>query len=130
MSIRPPASRRINRRPVHYIAGAYSYIYGATSLRAIDFWIGQSAGALKPYFLDSYLGVFGHEVVAGVPDAGDNRGALLLYGVAFLFLLVGNCYVSFVICFVVIFLLVFFLLFVFILHILSSYSRHFFCSNR
>ena len=37
--------------------GAYNYIYGATTMTAIDFAPAMFVGSLKPYLLDSYLGI-------------------------------------------------------------------------
>ena len=38
--------------------GSYSYIYGTSKLNPLTFAAGYSLGSLKPYLLDSYLGVF------------------------------------------------------------------------
>jgi len=61
--------------------GAYNYLYGgATSVRVADFVAGNSLASIKPYFLDSYLGVFGMSVVDGSSgtDGGMQDAILLL----------------------------------------------------
>ena len=61
--------------------GAYNYLYGgATSVSFTDFIAGNALASIKPYFLDSYLGVFGMSVVDGSSgaDGGVQDGILLL----------------------------------------------------
>jgi len=52
--------------------GMYNYVYGVTNVPYFDFAGGVFLGSLKPYLLDSYLGVFGKQVVEGT--AGDSGG--------------------------------------------------------
>jgi uncharacterized membrane protein YdjX (TVP38/TMEM64 family) len=42
--------------------GAYNYLYGATSVSPLDFIAGISLGSVKPYLLDSYLGMPCHRL--------------------------------------------------------------------
>ncbi|CAM9660174.1 unnamed protein product [Chrysoparadoxa australica] len=58
--------------------GAYNYVYGATDLEFNQFVAGTFLGSLKPYAVDSYLGVFGKSIVDG--SGGDSQDALLLAG--------------------------------------------------
>ena len=55
--------------------GMYNYVYGVTNVPYFDFAAGVFLGSLKPYLLDSYLGVFGKQVVEGT--AGDPGGISL-----------------------------------------------------
>lgn len=48
--------------------GLYNYVYGVTNVPYIEFAGGIFLGSMKPYLLDSYLGVFGKQIVDG--DAG------------------------------------------------------------
>lgn len=67
--------------------GGYNYLYGAaTSVAAWDFFSGISLASLKPYFLDSYLGVFGKSVI----DGDDSQSDLVLGVVLFVVILVGS----------------------------------------
>jgi len=45
--------------------GMYNYIYGLTNVTIPNFAGGVFLGSLKPYFLDSYLGYFGMQLVEG-----------------------------------------------------------------
>eukprot|EP00804_Cyclotella_cryptica_P002521 CCRYP_018445-RA/>CCRYP_018445-RA protein AED:0.36 eAED:0.36 QI:93/0.33/0.25/1/1/1/4/0/578 len=60
--------------------GLYNYVYGVTNVPYLDFAGGIFLGSLKPYLLDSYLGVFGKELVEGTSDAaaGSFQDILLL----------------------------------------------------
>ena len=55
--------------------GAYNYIYGATSMRFAAFAPAMFLGSLKPYAFDSYLGVFGRQVVNDVANTNSRRSA-------------------------------------------------------
>lgn len=52
--------------------GMYNYVYGVTNVPFLDFAGGIFLGSLKPYLLDSYLGVFGKTIVDGT--ANDETG--------------------------------------------------------
>lgn len=67
--------------------GAYNYLYGATSVSVSNFALGLSAGSLKPYLLDSYLGVYGKGII---DSGGDGQSDLLLGAVLFVLVLVGS----------------------------------------
>eukprot|EP00752_Nemacystus_decipiens_P008104 g7244.t1 len=67
--------------------GAYNYVYGTTSLKLPVFLSGMFVGSLKPYLLDSYLGVFGKQMVDGEGGVG---GDLALVGTFFVVVLVGT----------------------------------------
>ncbi|CAM9254666.1 unnamed protein product [Ectocarpus sp. 8 AP-2014] len=67
--------------------GAYNYVYGTTSLPLPVFLSGMAVGSLKPYLLDSYLGVFGKQMVDGEAGVG---GDLALVGTFFVVVLVGT----------------------------------------
>jgi len=56
----------------------YNYVYGVTNVPFFDFAGGIFLGSLKPYFLDSYLGIFGKEMVEGTSDGGGLQDILLL----------------------------------------------------
>jgi hypothetical protein len=43
--------------------GAYNYIYGASSVSAVNFLLGITLGSIKPYLFDCYLGLFGKSVL-------------------------------------------------------------------
>jgi len=59
--------------------GMYNYVYGVTNVPYFDFAGGVFLGSLKPYLLDSYLGVFGKQVVEGTAgDAGGIQDIILL----------------------------------------------------
>jgi len=59
--------------------GMYNYVYGVTNVPFADFAGGVFLGSLKPYLLDSYLGVFGKQVVDGTAgDAGGIQDVILL----------------------------------------------------
>ena len=64
--------------------GFYNYIYGVTNVPYFDFAGGIFLGSLKPYLLDSYLGVFGKEVVDGtVNQQGGLQDIILLAALGF-----------------------------------------------
>jgi len=64
--------------------GFYNYIYGVTNVPYLDFAGGIFLGSLKPYLLDSYLGVFGKEVVDGtVGQQGGLQDIILLAALGF-----------------------------------------------
>eukprot|EP00956_Cyclotella_meneghiniana_P014369 scaffold21494_cov72-Cyclotella_meneghiniana.AAC.5 len=60
--------------------GLYNYVYGVTNVPYFDFAGGIFLGSLKPYLLDSYLGVFGKQLVEGSAEAqsGSIQDILLL----------------------------------------------------
>lgn len=60
--------------------GLYNYVYGVTNVPYFDFAGGIFLGSLKPYLLDSYLGVFGKQLVDGsaASAAGSTQDILLL----------------------------------------------------
>jgi len=61
--------------------GLYNYVYGVTNVPYLQFAGGIFFGSFKPYLLDSYLGVFGKQIVDG--DAGGGlEDALLLVALA------------------------------------------------
>ena len=45
--------------------GAYPYIYGASNLTALPFSVATFLGGVKPYLIDSYIGVFSKEIIDG-----------------------------------------------------------------
>ncbi|KAK1735285.1 TVP38/TMEM64 family membrane protein [Skeletonema marinoi] len=58
--------------------GLYNYVYGVTNVPYLDFAGGIFLGSLKPYLLDSYLGVFGKQLVDGTAGESGMQDALLL----------------------------------------------------
>eukprot|EP00968_Pinguiococcus_pyrenoidosus_P015301 scaffold1402_cov254-Pinguiococcus_pyrenoidosus.AAC.43 len=62
--------------------GAYAYIYGLTRLELPDFVLGTFLGSIKPYLLDSYLGVFGKSVLDAPEDASGMTDFLLVGTIA------------------------------------------------
>lgn len=58
--------------------GAYNYIYGVTKVTLPAFVAGISLASFKPYFLDSYLGVFGKSVIDKTEDGGATDALLLV----------------------------------------------------
>jgi uncharacterized membrane protein YdjX (TVP38/TMEM64 family) len=58
--------------------GLYNYVYGVTNVPYLQFAGGIFLGSMKPYLLDSYLGVFGKEIVDGDAGNGGMEDALLL----------------------------------------------------
>jgi len=59
--------------------GFYNYIYGVTSVPFFDFAGGIFLGSLKPYLLDSYLGVFSMSIVDGsINESGGLQDIILL----------------------------------------------------
>ena len=58
--------------------GLYNYVYGVTNVPFLDFAGGIFLGSLKPYLLDSYLGVFGKQIVDGTAGESGMQDALLL----------------------------------------------------
>ncbi|KAL3815585.1 hypothetical protein ACHAXA_001564 [Cyclostephanos tholiformis] len=58
--------------------GLYNYVYGVTNVPYIEFAGGIFLGSMKPYLLDSYLGVFGKQIVDGDAGGGGMEDALLL----------------------------------------------------
>lgn len=57
--------------------GAYNYIYGASSVSAIDFISGISLASIKPMLLDSYLGIFGKSII----DADNSQSDVVFIAV-------------------------------------------------
>jgi uncharacterized membrane protein YdjX (TVP38/TMEM64 family) len=70
---------------------AYNYLYGATSVSALDFFAGISLGSIKPYLLDSYLGLFGKSLIdeKDLASAGGEYGDMALLGFISVVILVG-----------------------------------------
>merc|ERR1712232_277436 len=58
--------------------GLYNYVYGVTNVPYLQFAGGIFLGSLKPYLLDSYLGVFGKQIVDGTTQDGGLQDFLLL----------------------------------------------------
>jgi uncharacterized membrane protein YdjX (TVP38/TMEM64 family) len=58
--------------------GLYNYVYGVTNVPYAQFAGGIFLGSMKPYLLDSYLGVFGKQIVDGDAGNGGMEDALLL----------------------------------------------------
>lgn len=58
--------------------GLYNYVYGVTNIPYFDFAGGIFLGSLKPYLLDSYLGVFGKQLVDGTANSGGMEDVILL----------------------------------------------------
>lgn len=58
--------------------GMYNYVYGVTNVPYLDFAGGIFLGSLKPYLLDSYLGVFGKQLVDGTAGESSTQDILLL----------------------------------------------------
>ena len=58
--------------------GLYNYVYGVTNVPYWQFAGGIFLGSLKPYLLDSYLGVFGKQIVDGTSSDSGMQDALLL----------------------------------------------------
>lgn len=50
--------------------GTYAYIYGASALDSLAFASATFLGSLKPYLIDSYLGVFSKQILDGDRCAG------------------------------------------------------------
>ncbi|CAM9569661.1 unnamed protein product, partial [Phaeothamnion confervicola] len=55
--------------------GAYNYVYGVTTLPVPEFLAGTFVGSVKPYLLDSFLGVFGKGVIEHATAGGDASAA-------------------------------------------------------
>jgi len=59
--------------------GLYNYVYGVTNVPYFDFAGGIFLGSLKPYLLDSYLGVFSMSIVDGsINESGGLQDIILL----------------------------------------------------
>jgi len=58
--------------------GMYNYVYGVTNVPFFDFAGGIFLGSMKPYLLDSYLGVFGKTIVDGTAGSSSTEDVLLL----------------------------------------------------
>jgi len=58
--------------------GAYNYLFGVTGIKAFEFYAAIALASFKPYFLDSYLGVFGKTMIDAKGDQGDAQDTLLL----------------------------------------------------
>jgi uncharacterized membrane protein YdjX (TVP38/TMEM64 family) len=66
---------------------AYNYLYGASSVSIFDFIVGISLGSIKPYFLDSYLGIFGKSII---DNTATSDGDVILLVVVAVVVLVGT----------------------------------------
>lgn len=65
--------------------GAYAYIYGVSALDTFSFASGTLLGSIKPYLVDSYLGVFSKQIIDG--DSLDaSKDLILLVGIGALVL--------------------------------------------
>jgi len=71
--------------------GLYNYVYGVTNVPYLDFAGGIFIGSLKPYLLDSYLGVFGKEVIDGSVNnqGGDGLQDIILLAALGFSVLIG-----------------------------------------
>lgn len=58
--------------------GMYNYVYGVTNVPLFDFSVGIFLGSLKPYLLDSYLGLFGKSLIEGTSTSGTEDALLLV----------------------------------------------------
>lgn len=58
--------------------GAYNYVYGVTNVPILDFMTGIFLGSFKPYLLDSYLGIFGKNLIEGTTSQSDTEDSILL----------------------------------------------------
>mmetsp|Transcript_54370 Transcript_54370/g.140441 ORF Transcript_54370/g.140441 Transcript_54370/m.140441 type:complete len:613 (+) Transcript_54370:41-1879(+) len=65
--------------------GAYPYIYGTSKLNPLTFASGYFLGSMKPYLLDSYLGVFSKQILDG-ESLDSSKDLLLLVGLGALVL--------------------------------------------
>jgi uncharacterized membrane protein YdjX (TVP38/TMEM64 family) len=68
---------------------AYNYLYGVTSVSALDFLAGISLGSVKPYLLDSYLGLFGKSLIDD-PTGGGMYSDAALFAFISILILVGT----------------------------------------
>ena len=68
---------------------AYNYLYGVTSVSPFAFFAGISLGSIKPYLLDSYLGLFGKSIIDGDDGNGVYNDVVLLAFISVL-ILVGT----------------------------------------
>jgi uncharacterized membrane protein YdjX (TVP38/TMEM64 family) len=68
--------------------GAYSYIYGITTLRTQEFLLGTFLGSFKPYLFDSYLGMLGKGMID--PSGGIETSDAVIVAVLVLAVLVGS----------------------------------------
>ena len=68
---------------------AYNYLYGVTSVSALDFLAGISLGSVKPYLLDSYLGLFGKSLLDD-PTGGGMYSDAALFAFISVLILVGT----------------------------------------
>lgn len=69
--------------------GLYNYIYGVTNVPIFDFAAGIFLGSFKPYLLDSYLGVFGKDLVDGNLGEGGGLQDIILLTVLGVSILIG-----------------------------------------
>ena len=65
--------------------GTYAYIYGASKVNPLVFSAATFLGSLKPYLLDSYLGVFSKQLLDG-DTLDDSKDLILLFGLGALVL--------------------------------------------
>lgn len=72
--------------------GAYNFLYALTSVTAVEFLLGITAGSIKPYLLDSYLGIFGKSILDDPQGLNSAFGAkdIALLGVVALLILIGT----------------------------------------
>ncbi len=69
---------------------AYSYVFGATSIGWPDFVLGTALGSIKPYALDSYLGLVVMGTIQGTEMGDGGAGDVVLLAVLGVVLLVGS----------------------------------------
>ena len=65
--------------------GTYPYIYGTSKLNPLIFSAATFLGSLKPYLLDSYLGLFAKQIIDG-NSLDESRDLILLVGLGALVL--------------------------------------------
>lgn len=65
--------------------GTYAYIYGTSKLNPLVFSAATFLGSLKPYLLDSYLGVFSKQLLDG-DTLDESKDLILLFGLGALVL--------------------------------------------
>ena len=67
----------------------YNYLYGVTSVSPVAFVAGISLGSIKPYLLDSYLGLFGKSLIDD-PTGGGAYSDVVLFAFISVLILVGT----------------------------------------
>jgi len=67
----------------------YNYLYGVTSVSPLAFVAGISLGSIKPYLLDSYLGLFGKSLIDD-PTGGGPYSDVVLFAFISVLIVVGT----------------------------------------